>query len=276
MGETPVRVLIVDDNPEDREAYQRILRKTRGRAWLFSEAETGAEGRERYRIGGADCILLDYSLPDGSGIEFLEELGASDEVPVLMLTGQGSEHVAVEAMKLGAVDYLVKGSITDESLGRAVAAALEHADAARVRRVHHAQTEAARVLSETRSLEEARPRLLAAIGNALGAKGGAWWERDAVIATWGAGSAGRPGPDAVPVRIDAGTTAWIEWFGRSAPASLGIQIGQFVERLRAEDSLLDFFENAPFCVLWLGADGTILRANRAELDSIGYPVEEYT
>ena len=54
-------------------------------------------------------IITDYLLPGMNGIEFLEALGQKDiDIPVIMITGQGDENVAVRAMKLGAIDYLVK------------------------------------------------------------------------------------------------------------------------------------------------------------------------
>lgn len=62
-----------------------------------------------------DCILLDYQLPETTGLEFLEELRDEDReisLPVIMLTGEGSESIAVEAMRKGVSDYLTK-SILD-------------------------------------------------------------------------------------------------------------------------------------------------------------------
>src|SRR5690606_11438680 len=77
-----------------------------------------------------ECVLLDYRLPDRDGIDLIEEL-VGRSLPVIMLTGQGDEHVAVEAMKRGAGDYLVKSLVDAASLRRAV----EHAiDTARMRR----------------------------------------------------------------------------------------------------------------------------------------------
>jgi DNA-binding NtrC family response regulator len=59
-----------------------------------------------------DILLLDYKLPDGSGLQVLEELQKRDlKIPAIMITGQGDKRLAVQAMQLGAADYLVKGSI---------------------------------------------------------------------------------------------------------------------------------------------------------------------
>jgi len=125
MNEAPIRLLIVDDSPEDRELYRRLLAQDREHAYEFLEAETGEEGLALAREGGPDCLLLDYRLPDVDGLEFLARLLAEKLVPVIVLTGQGNEAVAVEAMKSGAQDYLLKGSVTRDRLQHAVRNAIE-------------------------------------------------------------------------------------------------------------------------------------------------------
>jgi len=125
------RVLIVDDSPEDREVYMRYLRADHSHDWEFSEAGTGAEGHRLCRLSPPDCLLLDYRLPDLDGVTFLSDLRCSIDgisVPVIVLTGQGNEGIAVEAMKNGAQDYLLKPDITPASLQRAVDNAIDKVD----------------------------------------------------------------------------------------------------------------------------------------------------
>jgi signal transduction histidine kinase len=72
------------------------------------------------------CVLLDYSLPGRNGLEVLKRIRATNpHLPVVMLTGQGNEDVAVQSMKDGAQDYIIKAAITPESLGRIVRTAIE-------------------------------------------------------------------------------------------------------------------------------------------------------
>ncbi len=125
MKEAPIRLLIVDDSPEDRELYRRLLAQDREHAYEILEAETGEEGLDVARERSPDCLLLDYRLPDVDGLEFLSRLLTEKLVAVIVLTGQGNEAVAVEAMKSGAQDYLLKGSVTRDRLQHAVQNAIE-------------------------------------------------------------------------------------------------------------------------------------------------------
>jgi two-component system sensor histidine kinase UhpB len=110
QSSTPVRVLIVEDDLVDRMACRRAFRAAGG--YQLLEADTGQQGLAMALSGQADCVLLDYNLPDLTGLEFLAGLAASrpggDAPPVMMLTGADSATVAAEAMRRGARDYLVK------------------------------------------------------------------------------------------------------------------------------------------------------------------------
>jgi signal transduction histidine kinase len=128
MAEAPLRILIVDDSPEDREVYRRLLLQAPEHRYELLETELGEEGLRLACEEAPDCLLLDYRLPDVDGLEFLERLRKEWKgplLPVIVLTGQGNESVAVEAMKGGAQDYLLKGAISRQSLQKAVRNAIE-------------------------------------------------------------------------------------------------------------------------------------------------------
>ncbi len=136
MTSGPRCILIVDDSPEDRDLYKRLLLSQNSEwQYRFLEAELGEEGLALCRAEQLDCILLDYRLPDLDGLEFLNALAVEHgmlSIPVIMLTGQGDRAVDLEAMRVGAVDYLVKAQVNATLLERAVRYAVERgrADAA--------------------------------------------------------------------------------------------------------------------------------------------------
>ncbi len=102
-------ILVIDDSKDDQRLYQRAFKDFNGSYSLVmaSSAEAGFAC-----IAGAkpDLILLDYNLPDMDGLSFMKRLAASSDtlIPIVMLTGESSAAVAVEVMKHGADDYLVK------------------------------------------------------------------------------------------------------------------------------------------------------------------------
>ena len=140
------KILIVDDSPEDRETWRRHLAADVAIRYVCIERGTVESGLETCRVEQPDCILLDHNLPDGTGVDFLHALrehGGTLTFPTVMLTGTGSEMVAVEAMKAGAHDYLMKNRLNAEALHRTLNAA-----------VYKAQTD--RLLAQQRAeLEEA-------------------------------------------------------------------------------------------------------------------------
>ena len=123
MSKTERTVLIVEDSPEDTEMYRRYLLCDRDYNYTIAAAKSGQQGLALWQQHQPDVVLLDYRLPDLDGLEFLAALQAQAQqpmLPVIVVTGQGNESIAVQALKAGAQDYLVKGQITLESLQLAV------------------------------------------------------------------------------------------------------------------------------------------------------------
>lgn len=100
-------ILAIDDSESDQQLYRRALRAT---GHVLSTALTAEDGLTKISEVRPDVILLDYMLPDLDGLTVLKRLTRQSAVypPIVMLTGAGDETVAVEAMKAGAADYLVK------------------------------------------------------------------------------------------------------------------------------------------------------------------------
>ena len=123
-------ILIIDDSPEDRDIYRQFLLRDVHHTYQVLEADTGEEGLQWLQHNTCDLILLDFQLPDMDGIEVLATFQqiSNRVIPVVMLTGQGNEAIAVQAMKQGVCDYLVKQQVTSESLQSAVRNALTQAE----------------------------------------------------------------------------------------------------------------------------------------------------
>jgi PAS domain S-box-containing protein len=121
-------LLIVDDSPEDLELYRRYLLSDREYSYTILEASLGQQGLDLWQQHQLDAMLVDYRLPDMDGLEFLSHLHFSSPdlgLPVIVVTGQGNEAIAVQAIKAGAQDYLVKGQLTPERLQLAVNGAIK-------------------------------------------------------------------------------------------------------------------------------------------------------
>jgi signal transduction histidine kinase len=116
----PLHILLVDDDEVDRRAVTRLLRQA-GIAAEIEERMNREDALAALQDLRVDCVLLDYRLPATDGVALLRELRDRGlGVPVVALTGQGDEEVAVELMKAGAADYLNKNTLTAERLERSL------------------------------------------------------------------------------------------------------------------------------------------------------------
>lgn len=109
-----VTVLVVDDDAVDRRNIRRALR-VGGLGCELLEAAEATRGMEMLQSQKVDCVFLDFSMPARDGLWFVREARARGiRTPLIVLTGQGDERIAVELMKAGATDYFSKSGATPE------------------------------------------------------------------------------------------------------------------------------------------------------------------
>jgi two-component system, response regulator YesN len=99
------QILAVDDDA----IIPEIIRSFLGQSYEVTTATTGVEALARVRRGRVELVVLDHRLPDRTGLDVLIELRSTHpNLPVIMLTGYGSEWICASAFKLGVADYLQK------------------------------------------------------------------------------------------------------------------------------------------------------------------------
>lgn len=121
------KVLVIDDDEEEYRVVSRYLRKadaaTYEVSWISSYEQALADALNREH----DICLLDYHLGEHTGIGLLRAMRAVGyQHPVILLTGQGNVEVDIQAMELGAFDYLEKSGLTAELLERSIRYAIEN------------------------------------------------------------------------------------------------------------------------------------------------------
>jgi PAS domain S-box-containing protein len=104
MKEGNIRIFLVEDDDIDCEALKRFIRDER-LPYQLQTASSAEEAKEKLQDGKFDIIILDYDLGAGTGMDLLPY---TEDVPVIFITGSGSEEIAVEAIRRGASDYMVK------------------------------------------------------------------------------------------------------------------------------------------------------------------------
>src|SRR6202051_4834428 len=126
----PLRILSIEDDPKDAELIQSLL-ETEDSACEVTRVDTQAALVASLEQGGVDLILADYTLPSYDGLSALKlAMRACPEVPFIFVSGTLGEEVAIEAVKIGATDYVLKTRLSRlvPSVHRALREAEERAD----------------------------------------------------------------------------------------------------------------------------------------------------
>jgi signal transduction histidine kinase len=141
------KILLVDDNEQDRMLYKRYLKPLPGTERLeLYEATSGEEALAMYQELHPDCVLLDHSLHDTDGLvllERLQQLAPPNGLCAVMITGNGSESLAVRALNSGALDYLVKQHFDHELLAKTVRHAIEKNEWRQYQATYHQELQVA-------------------------------------------------------------------------------------------------------------------------------------
>jgi two-component system, sensor histidine kinase and response regulator len=159
------RILLIEDDQVDRLAVRRALAKADFHPQL-TEASDYASARHALLTTEVDCVLSDVYLPGGDGLDLLREArGAGLQIPIIILTGQGDEALAVELMKAGATDYLPKHILSPDALLQSMRRAFRIYDAELAAR--EAQEELKRLYVQAQQATAARDEVLAVVSHDL-------------------------------------------------------------------------------------------------------------
>ncbi len=117
-----MNILLVEDNPTQSKLTSTILQR---RGFEVESAETLEKAIKKLAKPDYDAILLDLSLPDSDGIETFRRVHALTDVPVVVLSAQDDKELALQAVRQGAQDYLIKGMLSTDSLIRCLQYSVE-------------------------------------------------------------------------------------------------------------------------------------------------------
>lgn len=148
MNSKLIRVLLVDDDEDDyfltREYFQDLVN------WKFdiTWCATFRDAEAQIRNNKFDLYLFDYLLGENTGIDLIElACNFECEEPIILLTGKGDTKIAVEALRLGAADYLIKSELDAEKLERSIRYALERTSV--LKALRHSERRYRRVFEES-------------------------------------------------------------------------------------------------------------------------------
>jgi len=124
----PVRILVIDDDEDDFWLVRDFIQDIPGQQFQIDWCPDFRKGSAALRSSTHDIYFVDYHLGAKTGIDLLKEAMKYEcKEPIILLTGQGNQKIDLEAMRSGAVDYLIKSQLTTEQLDRCIRYSLERA-----------------------------------------------------------------------------------------------------------------------------------------------------
>jgi DNA-binding NarL/FixJ family response regulator len=155
-----MRILIVEDSPTDRQLLKYLLEDRFKDQAKFREASNLETAFKYLDTGTIDCVVLDLQLPDSAGKETFEKLiERFPDVPVIIMTHSKDRDLAIEMIRLGAADYIIKAGTNEEDIFRRIVFAVEkHTRSVRmprdkVKEVHKIERAKANMMSAHQSGE---------------------------------------------------------------------------------------------------------------------------
>ncbi|MEM9483047.1 MAG: response regulator [Cyanobacteria bacterium P01_F01_bin.116] len=159
LGTKSTQVLLIEDSAADARLLQEFLRETLYDEFQLTHVERLGKALSRLKTQNYDVILLDLTLPDSDGLSSLKALlTQSSSIPVVVLTNTNNPELAIEAVRQGAQDYLIKRQMHHEVLVRSLRYAIERKQQAEALRVANEALEN-RVQARTQELELTNQRL---------------------------------------------------------------------------------------------------------------------
>ncbi|WAS91278.1 ATP-binding response regulator [Nannocystis punicea] len=161
---TSVSVLLIEDDRDDYLLTSELLEEIGEGTYVLQWADCYEDGVEALFTGAPDLCLLDYRLGEKTGLELLREVVARGcTTPIVLLTGQSERSLDVEAMKAGAVDYLVKGEFGPRQLERSIRYAVERNRSLKALRELNAELQHAR--NQATAASHAKSMFLASVSH---------------------------------------------------------------------------------------------------------------
>ncbi|MGD9156228.1 MAG: response regulator, partial [Bacillota bacterium] len=126
MEQKQYHILLIEDNPGDAGLIAAYLEEAKAPSFRLEVTERLTTGMDRLELGRIDLVLLDLHLPDSTGFETFRQLYQKfPQVPIIILSGNNEESLALAAVSQGAQDYLEKGLYDGGLLVRAIRYAIE-------------------------------------------------------------------------------------------------------------------------------------------------------
>ena len=140
MRKRPLRILLIDDDEDDHLMFTGMIAEIKGAKWTVEWASSYDAGKAAILKNEHDICFLDYRLGRHTGLDLLKEATAGGcQTPIILLTGYGEEEVDLEAMRVGAADYLVKDQVNSTVIERCIRYAIHRAETLEALREREAQ-----------------------------------------------------------------------------------------------------------------------------------------